>query len=156
MKNRPGFTLIELITVISILAISVGLLIPDLQGTNHPMATEDAMIAFSTHVLDTARGRPAAGILVVLEKAGAGGEWQERSRGTTDADGRIKELAPKDKVLSPGDYRLRFATEAYFKALGEAVFYPEVLVQVRIPASGGRFHLPLLLSPYGYSTYRGS
>lgn len=114
------------------------------------------MITISTHVLDTARGKPASGILVVLERSEAGGQWRELTRGITDADGRIKDLAHANRGFQPGDYRLRFATAAYFQTQGDAVFYPEVVVQARIPAAGAHFHLPLLLSPYCYSTYRGS
>jgi 5-hydroxyisourate hydrolase len=113
------------------------------------------MSRISTHILDTARGRPAAGVAVVLEQAGPDGAWTELGRGATDADGRIPDLCPGGTLL-PGDYRLRFATGAYFQSLGQAAFYPEVLVQVRLDGDSERYHLPLLLSPFGYSTYRGS
>jgi 5-hydroxyisourate hydrolase len=112
------------------------------------------MSRISTHVLDTARGRPVAGITVVLEEAGSDGAWTERGRGVTDADGRVHDLCPQC-TLGPGDYQLRFIGE-YLDALGQAAFYPEVLVRVRIDGAAGRYHLPLLLSPFGYSTYRGS
>jgi 5-hydroxyisourate hydrolase len=105
----------------------------------------------STHVLDTSRGRPAVGVAVFIERQSADG-WVEAGRGVTDADGRVASLlAP----LESGDYRLRFDTGAYFRANGDPVFYPEVVV-VAILDGARRYHLPLLLSPFGYSTYRGS
>jgi 5-hydroxyisourate hydrolase len=108
------------------------------------------MIRVSTHVLDTARGCPAAGVAVMLEAAGPGGTWAEVGRGVTDADGRSHDLAPAG--VAPGDYRLRFATGDYH---GDTAFYPEVVVCVRL-GGASKYHLPLLLSPFGYSTYRGS
>jgi 5-hydroxyisourate hydrolase len=103
------------------------------------------MASLSTHVLDTALGRPAAGVRVSLETA----DGEHIGSGTTDADGRVGALAER---LVPGGYVLRFATGAY---LGADAFYPEVVVTFRV---GGdeHYHVPLLLSPYGYSTYRGS
>ncbi len=110
----------------------------------------------STHILDTALGRPAAGVGVILEARQPDGTWVERGGGTTDADGRIKELLPDGAVLTAGDCRLRFATGTYSMSLGRAVFYPEVVINVRLDGATERYHLPLLLSPFGYSTYRGS
>ncbi|GAA3661822.1 hydroxyisourate hydrolase [Nocardioides ginsengisoli] len=102
------------------------------------------MSTVSTHVLDTATGRPAAGIAVRLEtRSGA-----LLGDGVTDADGRIAALAPER--LGAGDYVLRFATAAYVSG-----FYPEVVIVFTV-ADDGHHHVPLLLSPYGYSTYRGS
>jgi 5-hydroxyisourate hydrolase len=113
------------------------------------------MSRISTHVLDTARGRPAAGVTVVLEAATPDGHWTEVARGVTDADGRVPDLSQGDAV-GAGEYRLRFATGDYFRALGGEPFYPEVAVHVRLDGPSARYHLPLLLSPFGYSTYRGS
>ena len=114
----------------------------------------------STHVLDTARGRPAAGIPVTLELVTATADraegGQEIARGTTDADGRIRELAANGEALGAGRYRIRFGTDAYFRALGVDAFYPEVSVVFVIEDASQHYHVPLLLSPYGYSTYRGS
>jgi 5-hydroxyisourate hydrolase len=104
----------------------------------------------TTHVLDTARGRPAEGVPVVLERH-VDSRWQRVGRGTTDADGRANELlssAPEE-----GRYRLTFDTGAYF---GEAGFYPEVSVTFVVDHRAEHYHVPLLLSPFGYSTYRGS
>jgi len=114
------------------------------------------MTKISTHVLDTGRGTPAAGVAVVLEMAKPGGAWVELGRGVTDADGRIASLFPEGAILTAGDYRLRFATGDYFRNSGLAVFYPEVIVQARLDPTVGKYHLPLLLSPFWYSTYRGS
>lgn len=111
------------------------------------------MSGITTHVLDTSRGRPAAGVPVVLERAVDSG-WQSVGHGTTDADGRVGDLllsAPED-----GRYRLTFDTSVYFRAVGEAGFYPEVSVNFVVENGGGHYHVPLLLSPFGYSTYRGS
>src|SRR5262245_60329314 len=114
------------------------------------------MSGISTHILDTSRGQPAAGVEVVLEFGDPVAGWREISRGTTNADGRVGALLPTDAQVQAGDYRLRFATGNYFRTLGQAAFYPEVVIHVRIDAPGGKYHLPLLLNPFGYSTYRGS
>ena len=106
------------------------------------------MATLSTHVLDTGAGRPASGVPVVLESTA--GEVLEDAR--TDADGRIGSIGGD---LAPGDYRLRFDTGAWFSAAGVDAFYPEVAVSFTITADE-HFHVPLLLSRYGYSTYRGS
>jgi 5-hydroxyisourate hydrolase len=107
----------------------------------------------STHVLDTARGHPAAGLEVVLERGGTG--WEELGRGVTDADGRIGELLPPGAELEDGRYRLTFDTGQYFRTVGDAAFYPEVSIVFTV-AGRGHHHVPLLLSPFGYTTYRGS
>jgi 5-hydroxyisourate hydrolase len=108
----------------------------------------------STHVLDTARGRPAQGVPVVLERSAQDG-WYELGRGATDADGRVRDLLPDGAPVADGRYRLTFDTGAYFRARGEAAFYPEVAVVFTV-AGDEHHHVPLLLSPFGYSTYRGS
>jgi len=111
------------------------------------------MTTLSTHVLDTMNGRPAAGLAVVL--SGAGGEI---ARGTTNADGRCPGLAPG--ALAPGRYTLRFAVADYFRGAGvilpDPPFLDEVAVEFGIAAEAGHYHVPLLVSPYSYSTYRGS
>jgi 5-hydroxyisourate hydrolase len=135
--------------------------------------------AVTTHVLDTARGQPAAGVAVRLEfvsrhgppgdgRPGDGplgdgrpdegwpdGRPAELGRSVTDADGRARELGPA--TLPPGVYRLVFDTGAYFAAQGsEPAFFPEVAVTFRVDGQSGHHHVPLLLSPFAYSTYRGS
>jgi 5-hydroxyisourate hydrolase len=113
------------------------------------------MSAITTHVLDTARGRPAAGLDVVLEKQEAG-SWHEIGRGVTDAEGRVKTLLATGASLSAGVHRLTFATGAYFADQRVAGFYPEVSVVFAVADPAQHHHVPLLLSPFGYSTYRGS
>ncbi|WP_099020396.1 hydroxyisourate hydrolase [Mycolicibacterium palauense] len=107
------------------------------------------MTHLSTHVLDAVTGAPAAGVAVTLTD-GAG---TVVNAAHTDDDGRIAGLAPGE--LS-GTYRLRFDTGAYFTARGVTGFYPEVVITFEVTDPGGRYHVPLLLSPYAYSTYRGS
>lgn len=113
------------------------------------------MSSISTHVLDLAAGRPAAGIGVVLERQTGAGAWSELGHGSTDADGRLRQLVPDRTNLTNGIYRLRFATGAYFAGRNVRAFYPEVHVVFAIEADE-HYHVPVLLSPYGYSTYRGS
>lgn len=113
------------------------------------------MSTISTHVLDTSLGRPAAGIRVTLERV-SDGAARMIGHGATDADGRVRELLPKGEQLEPGDYRLRFETAEYFSAAGRDAFYPHVTVDFRVWEGTAHYHVPLLLSPFGYSTYRGS
>jgi 5-hydroxyisourate hydrolase len=113
------------------------------------------MSGLTTHVLDTARGRPAAGVRVVLE-IGPAGHWRELGQHMTDADGRCAQLLPAGQALERGTYRLTFATGAYFEAQGLAAFHPEVTVVFEIREPSQHHHVPLLLSPFGYTTYRGS
>jgi 5-hydroxyisourate hydrolase len=108
----------------------------------------------TTHFLDTARGRPAAGVPIVLEVLRGDG-WEALGRGATDADGRLRDLVAEETALAAGRYRLTFDTGAYFRDRGEAAFYPEVAVVFTV-AANEHHHVPLLLSPFGYSTYRGS
>lgn len=116
------------------------------------------MSRITTHVLDTATGKPARGIAVSLEIAGGPGSdrWTELARGITNEDGRIGQFDPPLTPLEPGVYRVRFDTGSYFTAIGVRAFYPEVHVVVQIDDPSQHFHIPLLLSPFGYSTYRGS
>jgi 5-hydroxyisourate hydrolase len=104
-------------------------------------------VTLSTHVLDTSIGRPAAGVPVRLEVRGDG--WQHVTDGRTDADGRIAGWG----VEAAGVYRLVFGTGDY---LGPDAFYPEAAVAFRVADPAEHYHVPLLLSPFGYSTYRGS
>ncbi|RXZ51212.1 hydroxyisourate hydrolase [Agromyces fucosus] len=107
----------------------------------------------TTHVLDAVHGRPAAGVPVEL-LAREGDEWRLIGTGTTDADGRATRLAASS--VPSGEYRLRFDTGAYFAARDTETFYPEVLLTFLVAEEGRHYHVPLLLSPFAYSTYRGS
>jgi 5-hydroxyisourate hydrolase len=113
------------------------------------------MSAITTHVLDTSRGRPAGGVLVVLEISTIDGPV-ELGRGHTDPDGRLRTLLAPDAPFERGTYRLTFHTGAYFAANGVEGFYPEVRIDFEVRDPTQHFHVPLLLNPYGYSTYRGS
>ncbi|WP_219416695.1 hydroxyisourate hydrolase [Pseudonocardia nigra] len=110
-------------------------------------------MTLSTHVLDAGRGRPAPGVPLTLYRRGGDG-WQQIGQGVTDDDGRCRTLAPDD--LEAGTYRLDFDTETYFAASGQTGFYPEVPVVFQVTDAGRHHHVPLLLSPYSYSTYLGS
>ncbi|GEL98763.1 hydroxyisourate hydrolase [Cellulomonas terrae] len=110
------------------------------------------MSRLSTHVLDTALGRPAAGVPVTLAVL-ASGAWTELAAEVTDADGRARSLGPD--AVPPGRYRFVFDTAAYFAATGQVGFHPEVVVVFDVVADE-HYHVPLLLSPFAYSTYRGS
>jgi len=112
------------------------------------------MSAITTHVLDTAQGVPAAGIPVRLDHW-ANGAWRLAGQGITDADGRCRTLLHPSTELDPGRYRLTFETAPYFTGRGLRAFFPEVAVSFDV-AEARHHHVPLLLSPYGYTTYRGS
>lgn len=109
----------------------------------------------TTHVLDTSLGRPAAGVGARLEIQEADGSFRTIGHGTTNADGRIADLLEPGR-LDPGVYRLIFEVDAYFAATDRKAFYPHVPIVFRIEAPEEHYHVPLLLSPFGYSTYRGS
>ncbi len=113
------------------------------------------MSAITTHVLDTSRGCPAAGVEVELEQLDAGENWAPIGRGVTDADGRLRTLMPAGARPVPGTYRLVFATAAYFKAHRRDSFFPRVVIIFTV-GDDPHYHVPLLLSPFGYSTYRGA
>lgn len=108
----------------------------------------------STHVLDLTRGQPAAGIAVRLERM-EGDDGKPVGEGVTDQDGRIADLRG-GTAMGAGSYRLTFETGAYFRAAGTESFHPRVTVEFEIRDTGRSYHVPLLLSPFGYTTYRGS
>lgn len=113
----------------------------------------------STHVLDTSRGAPAAGVPVVLERLDpdlSPTTVQEVARTKTDTDGRVRELLPRGTTLVAGRYRLTFGTGRYFATLGVETFYPDVTVVFVVTDATQHYHVPLLVSPFGYSTYRGT
>ncbi len=108
----------------------------------------------TTHVLDTSQGRPAAGVAVVLALQEASGSWRELARGVTDGEGRIVDLL--NEAIDRGVYRLTFDVRQYFQLQEQPAFYPEVSVVFEIHDPDQHYHVPLLLSAFGYSTYRGS
>ena len=112
-------------------------------------------MSITTHVLDTSLGRPAAAVHVTLECQTPEGGWRVIGSGETDADGRVKTLVP-GAAAAAGTHRLIFETKQYFDRRGVTAFYPSVTVTFEVQAGDGHYHVPLLLSPYGYSTYRGS
>jgi 5-hydroxyisourate hydrolase len=114
------------------------------------------MSTISTHILDTSRGRPAGGVAVALEVLNAGEGWSRLAESETDGDGRVSEFGLTESQLLPGTYRLIFAVSKYFESLQQQSFYPEVVVTFLIEATTEHYHVPLLISPFGYSTYRGS
>jgi 5-hydroxyisourate hydrolase len=109
-----------------------------------------AGVTISTHVLDASVGGPARGVRVGLERRDGSGAWTAAARGATDSDGRLRFAVAGDA----GEWRLTFGTGEYFEERGTESFYPEVSVTFRVHA--GHYHVPLLLSPFAYSTYRGS
>lgn len=109
----------------------------------------------TTHVLDTARGAPASGVVVICE-AETDRNFVEVARGTTDIDGRLKTLFPENAPVTPGVYRLTFEISPYFAAFGEQSLYPQVQIVFQTRAGEHHYHVPLLVSPFGYTTYRGS
>jgi 5-hydroxyisourate hydrolase len=112
------------------------------------------MSTITTHILDISQGRPAQGVNVVLEFQAD--EWQVIGTGVTDVDGRLKTLLSPDHQLQSGKYRITFETAAYFAAHNITSFYPEISVTFFIQDAAQHYHVPLLVSPFGYSTYRGS
>jgi 5-hydroxyisourate hydrolase len=110
-------------------------------------------VSLSTHVLDTSKGRPVRGLSVRLEQV-LGGQAVELKHAVTDDDGRVKPLLAV--LPSAGVYRLRFEVAPYFAAEGVAAFYQSVVIEFVVTAADEHHHVPLLLNPFGYSTYRGS
>lgn len=113
------------------------------------------MSQITTHVLDTSRGRPAQGIIVKIYSE-TNCKWSEFASGVTDSDGRVANLMDSGKILSAGNYKICFETGSYFQSTGLPSFYPYVEVVFQIAGDGQHYHVPLLLNPFGYSTYRGS
>jgi 5-hydroxyisourate hydrolase len=112
-------------------------------------------VTLSTHVLDAALGRPAAGVGVRLDRREDGGNWTEVAAGRTGPDGRLSGWLP-DGEPAAGVHRLVFDTGGYFAARDLQAFYPEVTITFEVSCPAEHYHLPVLLSPYAYSTYRGS
>ena len=114
------------------------------------------MSAITTHVLDTARGRPADGVRVSLEQIDSKEQWRAVGHGVTDNNGRLKTLMSASSAPVPGMYRLSFDTRGYYAQHGIQSFFPMVTVTFEVSNSAEHYHVPLLLSPFGYTTYRGS
>lgn len=112
-------------------------------------------MGISTHVLDTAAGRPAVALAVALEVQ-RGDEWVLLSQDKTDAEGRCRAVLPDGVAVEPGTYRLRFHTAAWFASTGAAGLYPVVEITFTVRDAAENFHLPLLLTANGFTTYRGS
>ena len=113
------------------------------------------MSSITTHVLDTALGHPAAGVAITLAHLDQS-TWHQLGAGTTDADGRLRTLLPGGHALRQGHYRITFAVGAYHASQGQAGFFPEVTLDFLVGDPTQHYHVPLLLSPFGFSTYRGS
>lgn len=114
-----------------------------------------AMAGITTHVLDTSVGAPASGVAVELEVLSASG-WEPVGAGLTDDDGRLVDLVPPGSEPMAGLYRIRFDSGAYFAGRDVQTFFPAVIVEFEVTDPRAHHHVPLLLSPFGYSTYRGS
>lgn len=115
-------------------------------------------MTISTHVLDAALGRPATDVPVALHRRTGDGSWVELASGRTDSDGRLRAVAPSGEplILSDGVHRIDFDTAAYFSCSGQSGFYPQVSITFEVSDPLAHYHVPLLLSPFAYSTYRGS
>lgn len=114
------------------------------------------MSGITTHVLDLSLGKPAAGVGVVLERKTHSAGWQRMGESLTDPDGRVNALLRAGEVFLPGHYRLIFETGPYFLLRSAESFYPQVTIAFTVKDPAQDYHVPLLLSPFGYSTYRGS
>ena len=114
------------------------------------------MSPITTHVLDTSTGRPGAGIPVVLERNTHSAGWQAIAEGMTDVGGRINDLLSVNEAFLPGHYRLIFDTGAYFLMRNIESFFPQVIISFVVKDPQQHYHVPLLVSPFGYSAYRGS
>lgn len=109
------------------------------------------MSQITTHVLDTSLGKPGKGIQIILQTENG----KTLGEGTTNSDGRVTDLLSKNQLLEAGVYAMIFKTKAYFDRLGTKTFYPEIRILFQ-SFDQSHYHVPLLLNPFGYSTYRGS
>ena len=113
------------------------------------------MTQITSHILDTTRGLPAQQVFVTLMQQ-HDDDWLMLGTALTDEDGRVPDFTGSDEVLPAGIYKLTFYLADYYAALSQKSFYPQVDVIFEIQGNGQHYHVPLLLNPYGYSTYRGS
>ena len=119
-------------------------------------AASPARNPMSVHVLDMQTGLPSAGVQVELERLEQGGRWERIGSGVTNQDGRIEALYPTAQRLEKGDYRVTFQTGAWYRQQRVDAFYPVVQLVLHVDGRLPHYHVPLLLSPFGYTTYRGS
>jgi len=112
------------------------------------------MSQITTHILDTSKGKPAEGVTIHLQKQD-NDNWVTLGSGKTNSDGRVTDLLKENDILEPGAYRMTFEIESYFQHQGIKSFYPIVHIDFNVFDSS-HYHIPLLLNPFGYSTYRGS
>ena len=110
-------------------------------------------MGISTHILDTSLGKPARGVTVCVEQLD-GSTWRRIGEGVTNDDGRVKPLL--ETIPKEGTYRIRFEVGEYFKQLKQEAFFPSVTIDFTVRSVKEHYHVPLLLNPFGYSTYRGS
>lgn len=110
----------------------------------------------TTHVLDTTLGGPARGVHITVERQERSTEWKEIARAETNAEGRVSDLLPENVKLIAGVYRLTFDSRGYFGSRNVETFYPSITIVFEVQDPAAHYHVPLLLSPFGYSTYRGS
>ncbi len=112
------------------------------------------MSQITSHILDTTKGKPAEGVLISLFQQ-QNSEWKEIGKSSTNSDGRVIDLVEKNILLDAGVYKLKFETRIYYDRQSIKSFYPfvEIIFEITGP---GHYHVPLLLNPFGYSTYRGS
>ncbi|TBL61557.1 hydroxyisourate hydrolase [Hafnia paralvei] len=131
------------------------LLLASLISLTATAGAEQIKNPLSVHILNQQTGLPSAGVTVTLEHK-EGDKWVNLSSAVTDEDGRIPALYPAQKTMALGDYKVTFKTGAYFSALKQDTFFPEIPVVFHVTKMNQHLHVPLLLSQYGYSTYRGS
>jgi 5-hydroxyisourate hydrolase len=110
----------------------------------------------TTHILDIHLGKPATDVVVLLDRKSGPEEWTRVAQGRTNADGRIEDLLPRGSRAEKGIYQLTFETQPYFERVGSKVFYPQVRILFDLAQPDQHYHVPLLLSAHGYSTYRGT
>jgi 5-hydroxyisourate hydrolase len=114
------------------------------------------MSGITTHILDISIGKPAAGVVVRLDRQTESGHWEELGSQATDSDGRARDLTSADKPLTAAVHRLTFDVGPYFRGRNVDSFYQEITITFIVNDATQHYHVPLLLSPFGYSTYRGS
>ncbi|EGM1628019.1 hydroxyisourate hydrolase [Salmonella enterica] len=137
------------------LKISFTAILLSVSAASFAASTDIAKNPISVHVLNLKTGVPSQGVTVTLDKK-EGDKWVRLNSAVTSSDGRINALYPEDQKINPGDYRVTFETGKYFSTRNEDTLFPEIPVIIHVPKTGEHYHVPLLLSQYGYSTYRGS